>query len=111
MSLLLTVEGKVNLQFNVDSEPCRQNCPHSQNFDLVSHGGKGKKYRQSSLDLKPENQCHSPRPLDQNLKGRDHLEDLGIDGLIILEEILVKEGEEVWIGFISFRRGTNGRFL
>jgi hypothetical protein len=46
-----------------------------------------------------------------NLKGRDHLEDLGIDGRIILEWILWKWGERVWIGFIWLRIETGGRLL
>jgi hypothetical protein len=33
-------------------------------------------------------------------KGRDHMEDLGIDGKIILECILGKNGGAVWIGCI-----------
>jgi len=33
-----------------------------------------------------------------NLKGRDHLEDLGVDGKIILEWILGKQGGKVWTG-------------
>jgi hypothetical protein len=32
------------------------------------------------------------------LKGRDHLEDLGIDGGIILKWTLRKSGRRVWIG-------------
>jgi hypothetical protein len=36
----------------------------------------------------------------QNLNGRDHLEELGVDGKIMLEFILWKWGERVWIGFI-----------
>jgi hypothetical protein len=36
----------------------------------------------------------------ENLKGRDHLEDRGIDGKIILELILRKHGGKVWIGCI-----------
>jgi hypothetical protein len=35
-----------------------------------------------------------------NWKGTDHLEDLGIDGKIILEWILGKYGGRVWTGFI-----------
>jgi hypothetical protein len=35
----------------------------------------------------------------ESLKRRDHLEDLGIDGMIILKSILVKYGGRVWIGF------------
>jgi hypothetical protein len=34
-----------------------------------------------------------------NLKGKDHLEDLGIDGRIILW-LLEKYGGKVWTGFI-----------
>jgi hypothetical protein len=36
----------------------------------------------------------------ENLKGRDHLEHLGIGGKIILEWFLGKEGGMVCIGFI-----------
>jgi len=43
----------------------------------------------------------------ENLKGRDHLEDLGVDGKI-LEWILEKKGGKVLIGCIWLRRGTNG---
>jgi hypothetical protein len=33
-----------------------------------------------------------------NLKGRDHLEDVGIDGKVILEWILGENGGKVWTG-------------
>jgi hypothetical protein len=36
----------------------------------------------------------------ENLKERNHLEDLGVDGKIILEGILGKQGVKVWTGFI-----------
>jgi hypothetical protein len=36
----------------------------------------------------------------KKLKGRDHSEDLGVDGRIILEWILGKYGGKVWTGFI-----------
>jgi hypothetical protein len=36
----------------------------------------------------------------ENLKGRDNLEDIGIDGRIILEQILGKWGPKVWTGSI-----------
>jgi hypothetical protein len=36
----------------------------------------------------------------ENLTGRDHLEDLGVDGKIILEWILGKQFGKVWTGFI-----------
>jgi len=40
----------------------------------------------------------------ENLMGRDHLEDLGADGNIILKLW-------VWTGFIWLRMGTSGRIL
>jgi len=36
----------------------------------------------------------------ENLKGKDHSEDLGVDRNIILKCILEKLGGRVWIGFI-----------
>jgi hypothetical protein len=36
----------------------------------------------------------------ENLKGRDHPEDLGVDGRIILELIFEKQGGKLWAGFI-----------
>jgi hypothetical protein len=36
----------------------------------------------------------------ENLTGRNHLEDLGVDGKTILEWILGKEGGNVWHGCI-----------
>jgi hypothetical protein len=47
----------------------------------------------------------------ENLKGRDHSEDLGVDGRIILEWILGKYGEKVWDGCIWIRIGTSGELL
>jgi hypothetical protein len=47
----------------------------------------------------------------ENLKGRNPLENLGIDGRILLEWILEKLGETVRTGFIWLRRGTCGRPL
>jgi len=44
-------------------------------------------------------------------KGREHLEDLGIDGKIILEWILDKFGGKVWTEFIWFRIGSSGWLL
>jgi hypothetical protein len=46
-----------------------------------------------------------------NLKGRDHSEDVGIDGRIILELILGKQVGKVWTGFIWLRIGTSGGLL
>jgi len=47
----------------------------------------------------------------QNLKGRDHLDDLGIDGKATLEWILGKWGEKVQTGYIWLRIGASGKFL
>jgi hypothetical protein len=44
----------------------------------------------------------------ENLKGRDHLEDQGFDGGIILERILEKL---CGAGFIWFRIGSSGGLL
>jgi hypothetical protein len=43
--------------------------------------------------------------------GRDHSEDIGIDGKIILECILGKYGEKVWTRFIWLKIGTSGRLF
>jgi hypothetical protein len=45
------------------------------------------------------------------LKGIDHLEDLGIDGKIILKLILRKQGGKVWTGFVWLRIGTSGELF
>jgi hypothetical protein len=34
---------------------------------------------------------------EDDMKGRDHSEDLGVDGKIILEWILEKQSDKVWI--------------
>jgi hypothetical protein len=46
------------------------------------------------------------RFLSERLRGRDHSEDLGVDGTIILEYVLKKLLRNMWSGFICFRRGT-----
>jgi hypothetical protein len=46
----------------------------------------------------------------ESLKGRDHLEDLGIDEDNI-KNISNKYGRIAWAGFIWFRLGTSGRLL
>jgi hypothetical protein len=40
-----------------------------------------------------------------------HMEDLGIDGNIILEWILRKYVVRVWTGYICLRKGTSGRIF
>jgi hypothetical protein len=45
------------------------------------------------------------------LKGRHHSEDLYVNGKIILNWILGKQGWIVWIGLILFRKGTDGHHL
>jgi hypothetical protein len=47
----------------------------------------------------------------ENMKERDHLEDLLVDGSIILKSILNKQGVRVWTGLIWFRIGTDGGHL
>jgi hypothetical protein len=44
----------------------------------------------------------------ENLKGGDNLEDLSIDGKIILNWILRKEGGKLWTGCIWLRIGSIG---
>jgi len=61
-----------------------------------------KEYHEAILHIK----CWS-----ENLKGRDHFEDLGVDGRIILELMLHNEGEKVWTRCIWLRTGTNVRSL
>jgi hypothetical protein len=47
----------------------------------------------------------------ENLKGRDHAENLDVDGRMILECIVGKCGGKVWIGFIWIRIETRGGLL
>jgi hypothetical protein len=44
----------------------------------------------------------------ENRKGKDHLEDVGVDCKIILEWILGKYDGRLWTGFICLRIGTSG---
>jgi hypothetical protein len=44
----------------------------------------------------------------ENLKGRDRSEDLGADGMIILECILGICGGKVWTGCVWLRTETSG---
>jgi hypothetical protein len=47
----------------------------------------------------------------ENLKGRNYLEGLGIDGMKILRWILKKQDVKVWTGFIWLRILTSGVLL
>jgi hypothetical protein len=47
----------------------------------------------------------------ENLKGRDHLEGVCIDGRVILKYILGKLGRKVWTGLICLRIRTSGSLL
>jgi hypothetical protein len=47
----------------------------------------------------------------ENLKGRDDLEDLGVDGKIILERVLRKQDGRLWTGCTWLRTGTSGGLL
>ena len=46
-----------------------------------------------------------------NLRGRDHLEDPGLDRRTILRWIFRKSEGEEWSGLIWLRRGTDGEHL
>jgi hypothetical protein len=47
----------------------------------------------------------------KNLREREHSEDLGVDGRIILEWILRKYGGKLWTGCIWLRIGTSDWLL
>jgi len=47
----------------------------------------------------------------ENLKGRNHLENLDVDGKIILKRILGKVCEKVWTRCFWLRTWTSGQFL
>jgi hypothetical protein len=45
------------------------------------------------------------RVLVENLRARDHLEDLGADGKII-QKLILRTGMRAWIGLLWIRTGT-----
>jgi len=47
----------------------------------------------------------------ETLQGRDHSENLGVDGRIILKWILRKYGRKLWTVCIWLRIGTSGGLL
>jgi hypothetical protein len=47
----------------------------------------------------------------ENLKGRDHSEGVDVDGKIILEWIVGKQGGKVWTGCIWLRIRTSDGLL
>jgi hypothetical protein len=46
-----------------------------------------------------------------NVKGRNHLGDVSVNGRIILKFILRKCGVRLWAGFMWLRVGSSGRVL
>ena len=46
-----------------------------------------------------------------NLRERNHIEDISVDGRIKLKRIMMKWDEGVWNGLIWLRIGTGGWFL
>jgi hypothetical protein len=47
----------------------------------------------------------------ETLRGIDHKGDLDVDGKIILELILGKQGGKIWIGLIWLKIGAGGELL
>jgi len=48
------------------------------------------------------------RGLERNIRETDHLEDLGVDGKIILKWIFNNWDEQTWTGLVWLRIGTRG---
>jgi hypothetical protein len=46
-----------------------------------------------------------------NVTERDHLEDLGLDGIIISKSALKKWDRKEWTEFVTLRTGPSGRLL
>jgi len=51
------------------------------------------------------------RGLERNIRETDHLEDLGVDGKIILKWIFNNWDEQTWTGLVWLRIGTRGGHL
>jgi hypothetical protein len=51
------------------------------------------------------------KSLLENLKGRDHAEGISVDGKIILDWILGKQGGRVWTGYTWLGTGMNSRLF
>jgi hypothetical protein len=49
--------------------------------------------------------------VSENLKGREHSVDLDVDGKVILEWILGKQGVKVWTCFVWLRIGASDWLL
>jgi hypothetical protein len=49
--------------------------------------------------------------MNVNLNGRDHLNDLGVDGRVILKWALKDKGRRVRTGFIELRIGSSGGLM
>lgn len=47
----------------------------------------------------------------ENLRERDHLENMGVDERILLKLILMRCGVKVWIGFMRLRILLSGKLL
>jgi hypothetical protein len=45
------------------------------------------------------------------MKRRDHLRDIGVDGRIVLKWVLRKHRDNMWIGLLWLRAGSNDLFL
>jgi len=46
--------------------------------------------------------------LCENLRKNDDFEDLGINGMIILKQLLKQQDRRAWTGFMFLRIGTSG---